>query len=469
MDGHARHLLARGHPRQRRVEPGRASVGRVDRRHVGSTAVRGHRPRRRSDRQLHLRCGRRREVLGPAPGRHRPVAAVERVEAAHRDAGGADPRRPLLGATADGAERVGDAARAAGLADVTVADHSGQVEQLTGRVLGGTSGGEGDRAGGIGEVLGHLPADDSRDALERGGRRGGLGVVADHHDAYRTGVEAHRVCADDRPVDAAATALPDRAELVDHEVVGDVGPASTVHVERLDGAEDAGHVPRAVRVAAVGVVDHRELDRAGVAGRQRGTGAPDVAGPNPERRRSCRPGHRGRVRGDPTELVADGDHLGADGVAGTEADLVAGSRPDPQGRGAGSAGLGAAGVGALPVVGLERLPPAQVPVGVAHADQHRCGRLGVEGEADGAELASRVVGRDHPVCTDRLSGGGPGGVDLRRGHGGDGRNVLHRSHRFGLEVEHREGDDREEQTESEDDDRAAEDPAVGAAGHGRRV
>ena len=94
------------------------------------------------------------------------------------------------------------------------------------------------------------------------------------------------------------------------------------------------------------------------------------------------------------------------------------------------------------------------------------GKGGVAGHAKGS---AGIRLDDHPVGTDRFSGGGPGGVGLRRGHGGDGRDVLHRSHRFGLEVEHRDGDDREEQTESEDDDRAAEDPAVGAAGHGRRV
>ena len=51
----------------------------------------------------------------------------------------------------------------------------------------------------------------------------------------------------------------------------------------------------------------------------------------------------------------------------------------------------------------------------------------------------------------------------------DGRDVIGRAHRFGLEVENGEGDEREEQTESEDDHRAAEDPAAGAAGHGGRV
>ena len=84
-------------------------------------------------------------------------------------------------------------------------------------------------------------------------------VVAEHGDADRAGVEAHRVRADHRPVDSAVPPFEDLAVLVDEEVVADVVPAVRDDVVDLDPAHDRGRLRRRVRVRAGGVVDDREV------------------------------------------------------------------------------------------------------------------------------------------------------------------------------------------------------------------
>src|SRR5205085_12312407 len=99
--------------------------------------------------------------------------------------------------------------------------------------------------------------------LERGDRgrwRLDGAVAADHRDAERTGVEAERMRADDRFVDAAVSAFEHLAVLVDEEVVADVIPAVALDVVDLDAAHDrcrfaARGVVRAGRVMHAGIVD----------------------------------------------------------------------------------------------------------------------------------------------------------------------------------------------------------------------
>ena len=122
----------------------------------------------------------------------------------------------------------------------------------------------------------------------RAGRLSGL-VVADHREAGRGVVEAQGVRAADRLVDPAVPALPDRAVVVDEEVVGEVGPAQAVGVVAVHAADHGGHVCLRVAVARRGVVHVRLEDGAVVARR---TVAPALVGA------PLRPGvDRGQVDG----------------------------------------------------------------------------------------------------------------------------------------------------------------------------
>ena len=107
-----------------------------------------------------------------------------------------------------------------------------------------------------------LPADKPGDGVERRRGRGLGGERAEDRDARRARVEALRVCADDRKVDAARATLVDPPEAVDEEVVADVVPALRVAVVLGDRQDDRRRVVGPVGVRAVGVMDESHLDRA---------------------------------------------------------------------------------------------------------------------------------------------------------------------------------------------------------------
>ena len=86
------------------------------------------------------------------------------------------------------------------------------------------------------------------------------GVVADRGDRGRLGVEALRVGADDRELEAAGAALVDRAVAVDERVVADVVPAVRVDMEAADPEDDARRLLRRVVVRVDGVVDDGGAD-----------------------------------------------------------------------------------------------------------------------------------------------------------------------------------------------------------------
>ena len=112
----------------------------------------------------------------------------------------------------------------------------------------------------------------------RAARRGEGAAVAQVGDgdgvdlAARGGRDPHRVLV------AAVPGLPDGAEPVDDEVVGDVGPAPGALVEGLDRPEHRGHLALAVAVRVHRVVDDAPGD-AGVEARRAPVrrGAPGLA------------------------------------------------------------------------------------------------------------------------------------------------------------------------------------------------
>ena len=85
-------------------------------------------------------------------------------------------------------------------------------------------------------------------------------VRPEQRDADRARVEAPRMRADDRLVDASVAPFVDRAEAIDEKVVADVVPAVALHVVQLDSLHDRGSLGLRVRVAAGRVVHRREAD-----------------------------------------------------------------------------------------------------------------------------------------------------------------------------------------------------------------
>ena len=145
-----------------------------------------------------------------------------------------------------------------------------------------------------------LPRDDPGDGLDGGGGRRWPCGSRRARRRRRRPVLNPWLCPPTHDVgDAAGPALPDPAEAVDDEVVGDVVVALDVLVVRLDRAQHCGHLGGRVGVARHGVVDDGELEVGGggrvlasAAGRpssprERMPGAP--AAPPRRRRARTRP------------------------------------------------------------------------------------------------------------------------------------------------------------------------------------
>jgi hypothetical protein len=100
--------------------------------------------------------------------------------------------------------------------------------------------------------------------LERGasGWRDLLGTVGPENGyAGGVGVVAAGLGADHRLVDTTCARLEDASETVDHKVVADVVPATTVAVVLIDRAQHRWHLGCGVAVGILGVMDEGELDR----------------------------------------------------------------------------------------------------------------------------------------------------------------------------------------------------------------
>src|SRR5205823_3023095 len=156
---------------------------------------------------------------------------------------------------------------AARVGDVAVAGDVGELP------VGSVDGGEGRGALGVDVVAGRLPGQQFHQGVEGRGR--GLvaaGVVTEHGDAGRPGVDRLGVGSDDAPagvvlpggglagpVRAGEPALVDPALLVDEEVVADVVPAVGPGVVGVDGPHGLGRV--GVVVGRHRVVDDQLGDR----------------------------------------------------------------------------------------------------------------------------------------------------------------------------------------------------------------
>ena len=174
-----------------------------------------------------------------------------------------------------------------------------------------------------------LPADDSRDRVDRGRRRRDRGERPDARDAGRDAVEPLGLGADDREVDPARAALEDLAVLVDEEVVADVVPAVVVAVVARDAEHDRRRVLRPVLVRVDRVVHERELDLAvgGTAARRHAVAAPLGAGDDRRRADLPAPCRQARQRGAAAggaggrarshEARAQGTRAALDAAAGT--------------------------------------------------------------------------------------------------------------------------------------------------------
>ncbi len=232
-------------------------------------------------------------------------------------------------------------------------------------------------------------------AVDHGLGSAGGGEVPEGDHSGALVVRAHRMAADDGVGDAAAAGLPDRAELVDREVVGDVVPAPPVDVEGLDRPQDAGHVTRGVVVGRVRVVHDGHADGGGDARRvDRRPGVPrrpHVDG-GLATGRCDRGAGLGAVPLDDAGGVAH-DLGGGVGGIGRDADLVAVGVADPDRlaepgparhlRGVG--GLRAVGVGGVVAVGGQRLPVAPTGGGV-HPELDGFVRRGVQLHRDETEV-----------------------------------------------------------------------------------
>src|SRR5690606_23863341 len=152
--------------------------------------------------------------------------------------------------------RVGGVAGAGGVSDVAVGEHDRQIHLFTEGVRGvlGALGPHGGPALGIEPGDPGAPADELADRLDSGlGGRHGL-VIAHQRHAGGVLVEAARVRALHRPVQAAAPALEDLPVLVDQRVVADVAPVQGLRVVGVDGPHDARRLGAGVVVAPGGVV-----------------------------------------------------------------------------------------------------------------------------------------------------------------------------------------------------------------------
>ena len=107
-----------------------------------------------------------------------------------------------------------------------------------------------------------LPGEQLLERADRRRRGGNVRVRAEHDHPGRLRVVAARVGADHRQVDPAGARLPDPAERVDREVVGDVEVVADIAVVVEDRQEDRGDLAGAVAVGRHAVMHERELDRA---------------------------------------------------------------------------------------------------------------------------------------------------------------------------------------------------------------
>ena len=158
--------------------------------------------------------------------------------------------------------------RAGGVAHVAVAADRVEADLRTERVFGVGASGRGEHRcpERVAVVQAELPGVEVVEGGDRGIARRHRGVGAQQRGGEGVLVEPARVCAEDRPGDAAVTPLPDHAEAVDQEVVADVAPALRLDVIGVDPAQHARHVGGGVVVGRVGVVDETDLDRRAVAG-----------------------------------------------------------------------------------------------------------------------------------------------------------------------------------------------------------
>ena len=257
-------------------------------------------------------------VTGPADGSGLPVGPR------HVDVGPRGHEGHVLDGADPGVEGV---PRAAGLADVAVAHDVGP--------------GRGQA------VLAQLPAEEAPHRAQDRGRRRVAGAVAQegHGDVARLVPGGSR--ADDRVLVAAGPGLPDRPEAVDHEVVGDVGPAPGVLVVGLDRPEHRGDLAPAVGVRVHRVVDEAAAQRRVEAeGASVGPGAPRLPHANGRggaRRRLRRCRHRRGLARGPDQVDDDAGGVVREG----QLEAVGLAHPDRVTGGRGVSRLGAGGGGAV--------------------------------------------------------------------------------------------------------------------------
>ena len=124
-----------------------------------------------------------------------------------------------------------------------------------------------------------LPREQPLERADRGRGRHHRHECAEHRDPGRLGVVGAGVGADHGLVDPARARLPDAAERVDDEVVGDVEEAADEPVVIEDREQQRRHVGARIAVRVIRVVDERELyvsivGRAGRAGAALGPDRP---------------------------------------------------------------------------------------------------------------------------------------------------------------------------------------------------
>ncbi len=260
-----------------------------------------------------------------------------------------------------------------------------------------------------------LPADDPTHGLDRGGTRGGGGVVTQHDDPDRVRVEPSCVGTDRGPVEAPGSPLPHPAETVDDEVVADVGPTPSIDVVRLDSADHAGNLGLAVGVGADRVVNDGQVDRRAVADGFDRPGTPGCTGGDVERAGHRRFGDRGRFGHDPALLLTYQRHLGTLRVGSVHVQLVADrvSHPDRFGGGdrAGSRCFSAVRIGALVQLHTQLTPVAPAPIGRERPDHHRGCWRAVEQDPHRRELLDSRCGVEDPPLVELVAVQGLGASD----------------------------------------------------------
>ncbi|CAB5036834.1 unannotated protein [freshwater metagenome] len=156
----------------------------------------------------------------PANGCHRAVHTgnntTEGPNRAHRRC---HKGCPILSSVSNVADCVLNRPRAPSQTDLLMTNNSRQVHHDSSGVLGRPKRSEVNATARVNAMQRKLPPNYLTHRFKSCGGGLGGGVVTNHHDTHRVGIEPHGMSTDDRLINSSTAAFPYAAVLIDHKVV----------------------------------------------------------------------------------------------------------------------------------------------------------------------------------------------------------------------------------------------------------